>query len=64
MQSHTSHSIHTLHQIYVFLSETGVQSEKALERPLRRKKIIQIDQGFQRITNLNHPGIKGVSPIK
>ena len=28
MQSHTSHSIHTLHQIYVFLSETRIQSEK------------------------------------
>ena len=27
-QSHTSHSIHTWHQIYVFLSETGMQSEK------------------------------------
>ena len=28
IHSHTSHSIHTLRQIYVFLSKTGMKSEK------------------------------------
>ena len=35
------HILHdTLHRIYVFLSEIGMQSEK---RPLGRKKTIRID---------------------
>ena len=58
MHNHTLHGI--LHQVYVFLSETGMQSEKkglALDKSFRKtfeeKKVIQTDQSFQRISYPN-----------
>ena len=61
IHNRTSHSIHTLHQIYVFLSKIGIQSKKgvshpikASERPSGRKKVIQTDRSFQRISNPYH----------
>ena len=59
IHNHTLHGI--LHQVYVFLSKTGMQSEKkvlhlikALERHSGRKKVIQTNQSFQRVSNPNH----------
>ena len=69
IHDHTLHK--TLHQIYIFLSETGMQSEKgvlhpikASERPSGRKKVIQTDRNFQGFSNPNQLGIRGVSPIR
>ena len=53
----------TLHQIYVFLSKIGIQSEKwfldlikASERLSGRKKTIQTDWSLQRVSNPNRVG--------
>ena len=40
MQSHASHNIHTLHQIYVLLSETGMQDKK--------KRGLALDKSFRK----------------
>ena len=58
MHNHTLHVI--LHQIFVFLSKTGIQSEKKVldptkvsKRPSGRKKVIRTYRSFQRILNPN-----------
>ena len=50
MHNHTLHD--TLHQIYVFLSKTGMQGEeglaldKSFKKTFERKKVIQTNQSF------------------
>ena len=58
MHDYTLHG--TLHRAYVFLSETGIQSEKRswtrqkLQKDFREeRRQIQTDQNFQRISNPN-----------
>ena len=66
MHNHTLHD--TLHQIYVFLSETGTQKkgglapDKSFRKTFERKKINSDKSKFSK--NLNRSGIRGVSPIR
>ena len=58
MHNHTLHDI--LHQIFVVLSEIGMLNERGLapdksfRKTFGKKKVIQINQSFQRIPAVGH----------
>ena len=68
MHNHTLHG--TLYQIYVFLPETGMQSEKGLALDKSFKKIFGEKEGnsdrleFSKNFKSQSFGIRGVSPIR